>query len=94
MQWEPSRVAGRQHEYDHLDGILAIQRAIDNKSLRINRQNLAAIRVLRAIGWYIYIGCEIKEVEVLPRTCFSGFRGKNKNRLSIDLYRVVEFITE
>jgi peptide deformylase len=25
-----------QHEYDHLDGILAVQRAIDNKSLRIN----------------------------------------------------------
>lgn len=26
-----------QHEYDHLDGILAVQRAIDNKSFRINR---------------------------------------------------------
>jgi len=26
-----------QHEYDHLDGILAIQRAIDNKSFRINK---------------------------------------------------------
>lgn len=26
-----------QHEYDHLDGILAVQRAIDNKSLRINK---------------------------------------------------------
>lgn len=25
-----------QHEYDHLDGILAVQRAMDNKSLRIN----------------------------------------------------------
>lgn len=25
-----------QHEYDHLDGILAVQRAIDNKSFRIN----------------------------------------------------------
>lgn len=25
-----------QHEYDHLDGILALQRAIDNKSFRIN----------------------------------------------------------
>lgn len=25
-----------QHEYDHLDGILAIQRAIDNKSFRVN----------------------------------------------------------
>lgn len=26
-----------QHEYDHLDGILAVQRAIDDKSFRINR---------------------------------------------------------
>jgi len=26
-----------QHEYDHLDGILAVQRAVDNKSFRINR---------------------------------------------------------
>lgn len=26
-----------QHEYDHLDGILAVQRAIDNKSLRVNK---------------------------------------------------------
>jgi len=26
-----------QHEYDHLDGILAVQRAIDDKSLRINK---------------------------------------------------------
>ena len=26
-----------QHEYDHLDGILAVQRAIDSKSYRINR---------------------------------------------------------
>ena len=26
-----------QHEYDHLDGILAVQRAINNKSFRINR---------------------------------------------------------
>jgi peptide deformylase len=26
-----------QHEYDHLDGILAMQRAIDNKSFRINK---------------------------------------------------------
>ena len=25
-----------QHEYDHLDGILAVQRAVDNKSFRIN----------------------------------------------------------
>lgn len=27
-----------QHEYDHLDGILAVQRAIDQKSLRINKK--------------------------------------------------------
>jgi len=27
-----------QHEYDHLDGILAVQRAIDNKSYRINKK--------------------------------------------------------
>lgn len=26
-----------QHEYDHLDGIVAVQRAIDNKSFRINK---------------------------------------------------------
>jgi peptide deformylase len=26
-----------QHEYDHLDGILAVQKAIDNKSYRINK---------------------------------------------------------
>lgn len=26
-----------QHEYDHLDGILAVQRAIDNKSFRMKR---------------------------------------------------------
>lgn len=26
-----------QHEYDHLDGILAVQRALDNKSFRINK---------------------------------------------------------
>lgn len=25
-----------QHEYDHLDGILAVQRAVNNKSFRIN----------------------------------------------------------
>lgn len=25
-----------QHEYDHLDGILAVQKAIDNRSFRIN----------------------------------------------------------
>ena len=29
-----------QHEYDHLDGILAVQRAIDNKSFRINKNKL------------------------------------------------------
>ena len=27
-----------QHEYDHLDGILAVQRALDSKSFRINQQ--------------------------------------------------------
>ncbi len=27
-----------QHEYDHLDGILAVQRAIDNRSFRVNRE--------------------------------------------------------
>ncbi|MCT4507539.1 MAG: peptide deformylase [Tepidibacter sp.] len=26
-----------QHEYDHLDGILAVQKAIDSKSFRINK---------------------------------------------------------
>lgn len=26
-----------QHEYDHLDGIVSVQRAIDNKSFRINK---------------------------------------------------------
>jgi peptide deformylase len=26
-----------QHEYDHLDGILAVQRALDSKAFRINR---------------------------------------------------------
>ncbi|SNS40657.1 peptide deformylase [Anaerovirgula multivorans] len=26
-----------QHEYDHLDGILAVQRGIDNKSFRVNK---------------------------------------------------------
>ena len=26
-----------QHEYDHLDGILAMQRAVDNRSFRINK---------------------------------------------------------
>ncbi|MFL0197483.1 peptide deformylase [Clostridium sp. WILCCON 0269] len=30
-----------QHEYDHLDGVLAVQRAIDNKSFRINKNKLA-----------------------------------------------------
>ncbi len=29
-----------QHEYDHLDGILAVQRAIDNKSFRINKSKI------------------------------------------------------
>ncbi len=27
-----------QHEYDHLDGILAVQRAIDSRSFRINKE--------------------------------------------------------
>jgi N-formylmethionyl-tRNA deformylase len=27
-----------QHEYDHLDGILAVQRAVDNRSFRMNPQ--------------------------------------------------------
>jgi len=27
-----------QHEYDHLDGILAVQKGIDNKSLRMNKK--------------------------------------------------------
>ncbi|MDP4089973.1 MAG: peptide deformylase [Bacillota bacterium] len=27
-----------QHEYDHLDGILAVQRAIDKQSFRINKE--------------------------------------------------------
>ncbi|MFZ5354150.1 MAG: peptide deformylase [Bacillota bacterium] len=27
-----------QHEYDHLDGILAVQRAVNNKAYRINRE--------------------------------------------------------
>lgn len=31
-----------QHEYDHLDGILAVQRAIDNKSFRINKNKQEA----------------------------------------------------
>ncbi len=26
-----------QHEYDHLDGVLAVQKAVDNKSFRINK---------------------------------------------------------
>lgn len=29
-----------QHEHDHLDGILAVQRAIDNKSFRVNKDKL------------------------------------------------------
>lgn len=32
-----------QHEYDHLDGILAVQRAIDNKSFRINKGKLQCL---------------------------------------------------
>lgn len=31
-----------QHEYDHLNGVLAVQRAIDNKSFRINNRNTEA----------------------------------------------------
>ncbi len=31
-----------QHEYDHLDGILAVQKAIDNKSFRINKNKQKA----------------------------------------------------
>jgi len=27
-----------QHEYDHLDGILSVQRALDNHSFRVNRE--------------------------------------------------------
>jgi peptide deformylase len=30
-----------QHEYDHLDGILAVQRAISNKAYRINKKKQA-----------------------------------------------------
>lgn len=29
-----------QHEYDHLDGILAVQRAIDDKAFRINQDKV------------------------------------------------------
>jgi peptide deformylase len=29
-----------QHEYDHLNGILAVQRAIDDKSFRINKNKI------------------------------------------------------
>lgn len=32
-----------QHEYDHLDGILAVQRAIDNKSYRMNRDKMGLV---------------------------------------------------
>ncbi len=32
-----------QHEYDHLDGILALQRAIDSKSFRINKDKLRCL---------------------------------------------------
>lgn len=30
-----------QHEYDHLDGILSVQKAIDNKAFRINKDKTA-----------------------------------------------------
>jgi peptide deformylase len=43
LQWEDCFVEYEgdlselfQHEYDHLDGILAVQRAIDNKAFRMN----------------------------------------------------------
>jgi peptide deformylase len=29
-----------QHEYDHLDGILAVQRGVDNKAFRINKEKI------------------------------------------------------
>ncbi len=29
-----------QHEYDHLDGILAVQRAVDSKAFRINKDKI------------------------------------------------------
>ncbi len=29
-----------QHEYDHLDGILAVQRAVDDKAFRINKDKI------------------------------------------------------
>lgn len=29
-----------QHEYDHLDGVLAVQRAINDKALRINKEKI------------------------------------------------------
>lgn len=32
-----------QHEYDHLGGILAVQKALDNRSLRINPDKLACV---------------------------------------------------
>ncbi len=39
--WEPEEDFSEllQHEYDHLDGILAVQRAVDEKSFRINRRH-------------------------------------------------------
>jgi peptide deformylase len=39
--WEPEGDFSEllQHEYDHLDGILAVQRAVDGKSFRINRRH-------------------------------------------------------
>ncbi len=43
LQWKDQRIDFEgdlaelfQHEYDHLDGILAVQRAIDDKAYRIN----------------------------------------------------------
>jgi len=37
IQFEGDLAELIQHEYDHLDGILAIQRAIDDKAFRINK---------------------------------------------------------
>lgn len=38
MEFEDDLSELIQHEYDHLDGILAVQRALDNKAFRINKQ--------------------------------------------------------
>lgn len=40
MEFEGDLAELFQHEYDHLDGILAVQRALDSKSLRINKDKL------------------------------------------------------